>query len=89
MHFTPEEMTDFVSEFLGPRLEAPLRDFYAGLLASEARHFRDYLALARTAGGDDAAGFEGRLRALREAENALVTEPDTEVRFHSGPPEAA
>jgi tRNA-(ms[2]io[6]A)-hydroxylase len=70
---------------LGPRLEQPLRGFYAGLLASEARHFQHYLALARGASRDDAIDFDQRLGALREAENDLARQPDGEVRFHSGP----
>ena len=33
---------------VAPRLPEPLRNFYRGLLASEARHFQHYLALARS-----------------------------------------
>jgi tRNA 2-(methylsulfanyl)-N6-isopentenyladenosine37 hydroxylase len=68
---------------LAPRLDAELNGFYAGLLAAEARHFRHYLELARSF---DPAGLEARIRAIRLLENDLATAPDTELRFHSGPP---
>ncbi len=68
---------------LAPRLDAELGRFYSGLLAAEARHFRHYLELAR---GFDAHGVEARVEAIRVIENRLVTEPDTALRFHSGPP---
>ena len=68
---------------LAPRLDAELGRFYSGLLASEARHFRHYLGLAEGFAG---AGLAGRVEAIRAVENALVTAPDTELRFHSGPP---
>jgi tRNA-(ms[2]io[6]A)-hydroxylase len=55
---------------------------YAGLLASEARHYRHYLALARQY---DSARVDAVLPALRAREAALVCEPDCEFRFHSGP----
>ena len=72
---------------LAPRLEAPLGDFYRGLLASEARHFQQYLALADAHRGTlDAAEVEARIERIREVENRLASEPDDEVRFHSGPP---
>lgn len=68
---------------LAPRLDPELGRFYTGLLASEARHFRHYLGLAEGFAGGD---FEARVVAIRQVENALATEPDTELRFHSGPP---
>src|SRR6056297_3922650 len=68
---------------LAPRLDAELGKFYAGLLASEARHFRHYLELARGFAPDE---IGTRVGALREIENTLAIEPDTELRFHSGPP---
>jgi tRNA-(ms[2]io[6]A)-hydroxylase len=66
-----------------PRLDDDLGRFYAGLLASEARHFQHYLELAR---GFAAADLEARIEEIRWVENRLATEPDTELRFHSGPP---
>lgn len=70
---------------LAQRLDQRLARFYIGLLAAEARHFRDYLALAREAGGD----IEARVLALRLVENDLATAPDAELRFHSGTPSGA
>ncbi|MEZ5557435.1 MAG: tRNA-(ms[2]io[6]A)-hydroxylase [Pseudomonadales bacterium] len=57
--------------------------FYAGLLASEARHFQHYLALARQISDEPVDEPLSRLLAV---ERALVTEPDPCFRFHSGPP---
>ncbi|HKL61825.1 MAG TPA: tRNA-(ms[2]io[6]A)-hydroxylase [Woeseiaceae bacterium] len=71
---------------LAPRLARPMAGLYAGLLASEARHFENYLALAGAGEEDDA--LEARLAELRAVENDLATSPDTELRFHSGPPTA-
>jgi tRNA-(ms[2]io[6]A)-hydroxylase len=68
---------------LTPRLDDELGRFYGGLLASEARHFQHYLELAQGFAGEE---LEARVDAIREVENRLATEPDTELRFHSGPP---
>jgi tRNA 2-(methylsulfanyl)-N6-isopentenyladenosine37 hydroxylase len=68
---------------LAPRLDEELGHFYIGLLASEARHFRHYLALAA---GFAAGEMDARVAAIREVENRLATGADTELRFHSGPP---
>ncbi len=71
---------------LAPRLPEEIGRFYAGLLASESRHFENYLAMARRVA--DAAEIEGRLAALAATEAELVTRPDPQFRFHSGPPPA-
>lgn len=72
---------------LAPRLEPWLGDFYRGLLASESRHYRDYLALAeRYRGGNDPIDLAARVAELRIVENRLVTAPDEQFQFHSGPP---
>lgn len=68
-----------------PYLDDELGRFYGGLLASEARHFEHYLALARASGDPD---IDARLTLLRKLEAGLAVEPDTELRFHSGPPTA-
>jgi tRNA-(ms[2]io[6]A)-hydroxylase len=60
-----------------------LASFYASLLRSEARHFGDYLALARTVGDPD---FENRIQRFLACDAELVTTPDIETRFHSGVP---
>ncbi len=71
---------------LAPHLPERLGKFYAGLLASEARHFEHYLNFAREecAVGDDA--FNQRLAELKEIEAELISAPDSQFRFHSGVP---
>ena len=61
---------------------APLAGFYGRLLASEARHFQDYLKLAERYSD---APLRPRLERFLAAEAALVTDPDSTFRFHSGP----
>lgn len=73
---------------VAPALPAKLAKFYLGLLASEARHFRHYLAFARSECGVTEADIEERLDELKAIEASLVTEPDSEFRFHSGTPTA-
>ncbi|MEH6551158.1 MAG: tRNA isopentenyl-2-thiomethyl-A-37 hydroxylase MiaE [Pseudomonadales bacterium] len=68
---------------LAPLLDDELKAFYMSLLKSEGRHYRDYLALAKSAA--DNADIEDRISFFRQAEMELVEEPDTEFRFHSGP----
>lgn len=71
---------------IAPHLDEELSKFYLGLLKSEARHFQDYLNLAKLYGQEkDIAGVVERVR-LKEAE--LITTPDSEFRFHSGVPAA-
>nr|MBA2815947.1 Regulator of ribonuclease activity B [Candidatus Pantoea persica] len=50
------------------------------LLRSEARHYQDYLALAAQISPKDIAP---RVKAIGAAEAKLISEPDTELRFHS------
>lgn len=69
---------------LAPAIPDRLGRFYSGLLASEARHFQHYIAFARAA--DEGGGLDARLEQLRTLEAGLVTEPDDQFRFHSGPP---
>lgn len=69
---------------LVPRFEGRLARFYGRLLASEARHFQAYLELAGRIAPE--AEIASRLDVLREVEAALVTAPDENFRFHSGPP---
>ncbi|MDE0348590.1 MAG: tRNA-(ms[2]io[6]A)-hydroxylase [Gammaproteobacteria bacterium] len=68
---------------LAARLDGDLGRLYAGLLASEARHFETYLALARSCAD---APVEARAQEMLAVEGRLVTEPDRVLRFHSGPP---
>jgi tRNA 2-(methylsulfanyl)-N6-isopentenyladenosine37 hydroxylase len=71
---------------LAPLLDAPLARFYRGLLKSEARHYQDYLALARLYADEDITPQIERLRAV---EHGLISSPDSEFRFHSGVPDLA
>ncbi len=68
---------------LAKRLDGDLGRLYAGLLASEARHFETYLTLARSCAD---APVEARAEEMLAVEGRLVTEPDRVLRFHSGPP---
>ena len=68
---------------LAPHLDEELSKFYLSLLKSEARHFEDYLALAQEYSVGD---ITDRGQFFRELEEALILEPDTEFRIHSGPP---
>jgi tRNA-(ms[2]io[6]A)-hydroxylase len=67
---------------LVPFLDEELADFYNSLLKSEARHYRDYLALAEEANGGSVDARVGEFMAI---EKQLILEPDNEFRFHSGP----
>ena len=71
---------------VAPRLPNKLGGFYRGLLASEARHFENYLALAEieTNTAEDEIG--ARLDVLLAQEAALISSPDHQFRFHSGSP---
>jgi len=71
---------------LVPHLPANLGRFYAGLLASEARHFEHYLDFAMSECGVSEAEFEERLAQLKELESRLITAPDDQFRFLSGVP---
>ena len=65
-----------------------LARFYESLLVSEARHFEDYLQLARSVGGAEAHDeIEMRIDAFLRLESRLVSTPDNEHRFHSGVPD--
>lgn len=69
---------------VAPHLDEELGKFYNGLLKSEARHYQGYLKLARQYG--DGADIARVVEKVREAEAQLITEPDVELRFHSGVP---
>jgi len=71
---------------LAPHLDPVLRKFYLALLRSEARHFEDYLELARDAAGTD---IEPRIHFFAGLERDLIETPDADFRFHSGVPAAA
>jgi len=71
--------------FMGlvPLLEDPLRSFYDGLAASEARHHELYLDLVRARFRDE---WQERLVYLGRVEAELITSNDAQFRFHSGVP---
>ena len=69
-----------------PHLDEELARFYSGLLASESRHFQDYLSLADEASDSP---LQDRIAAFAECERAAVTTPSRAFAFHSGPPETA
>ena len=71
---------------LAPHLPPTLGKFYAGLLASEARHFEHYLRFARTECDVSDDAIDARLKELKTLEAALISEPDVQFRFHSGLP---
>jgi tRNA-(ms[2]io[6]A)-hydroxylase len=68
---------------LAPRLPAQVGGFYEQLARSEARHFEEYLELAREVAPIE---WQGRLTELAAHEAQLATAPDEHLRFHSGPP---
>jgi len=68
---------------LAPWLDDELAKFYLSLLRSEARHYQDYLTLAAQIAAKDIAP---RVQAIGRVEAKLISEPDTELRFHSGVP---
>jgi len=69
---------------LAKRLPEEVRDLYEQLERSEARHFEIYLQFAQR---EFAAGeIAERLDVIAAREAELATEPDRELRFHSGPP---
>ena len=61
-----------------------LSAFSGPLLRSEARDCQDYLALATLISGQD---ISVRVRKFGETEARLISEPDSELRFHSGMPD--
>ncbi|GLP96566.1 tRNA isopentenyl-2-thiomethyl-A-37 hydroxylase MiaE [Paraferrimonas sedimenticola] len=68
---------------LAPFLDDELKQFYVSLLRSEARHFKDYLALANSVAGEC---IDARVQYLAAKEAELIQSSDPEFRFHSGSP---
>lgn len=64
-------------------LEEAVANFYKSLLRSEARHFEDYLALARAV---DSGDVEERIGIFLKRDAELVLAADEHLRFHSGVP---
>lgn len=76
---------------LAPRLEQgedadpALARFYRSLLRSEARHFQDYLGLARQYARQP---IDSRVAEFLALEQHLIESVDDQFRFHSGVPAA-
>ena len=68
---------------IAPYLDDELKRFYTFLLKSEARHFQDYLNLARLYSPID---INERVAFFKEKEVELILSPDNQIRFHSGVP---
>lgn len=64
-------------------VDSELSSFYLSLLRSEARHFEDYLALARQISATD---ITPRLQHFLQIEADLIQQPDADFKFHSGSP---
>lgn len=70
---------------LAPHLDAELGDFYRSLLKSEARHYQDYLGLARQFAEQP---IDSRIAEFAAVEALAIQTDDSEFRFHSGALEA-
>ncbi|WP_051252495.1 tRNA isopentenyl-2-thiomethyl-A-37 hydroxylase MiaE [Ferrimonas kyonanensis] len=68
---------------LAPHLDGELQRFYLSLLRSEARHFEDYLVLARQISPEI---IDPRIEVIGARERQLILSADTQFRFHSGVP---
>ena len=68
---------------IAPELDKELCKFYSSLLKSEARHYQDYLALARQLTCESM--LNERIYTLGSLEREIIESPDHEFRFHSGP----
>lgn len=75
---------------LAPHLDEELSAFYFSLLKSEARHFKDYLTLARqvAVSHSEPIDVDQRIIVFADKERQLIESPSAEFRFHSGPPMA-
>jgi len=75
---------------LAPHVDKHLGEFYISLLRSEARHFQDYLTLAKEiAGPKQSAKVDSRIAYFAEVEAELIIRQDTDFKFHSGAPLAS
>lgn len=70
---------------LAPHVDEGLGRYYRYLLKSEARHFEDYLHLARLYADED---ISERVSFFLGVEKELVEGTSAEFRFHSGVPAA-
>lgn len=68
---------------LAPHVDKRLGDFYISLLRSEARHYQDYLSLAKDIAGRD---ISERVKYFGDRESELILNFDDDFKFHSGMP---
>lgn len=74
---------------LAPLLDEDLKTFYLRLLKSEARHYEDYLALARKVAATSKKEqklIDERIEKFGQLEAELILSEDDDFRFHSGVP---
>ncbi|WP_434777532.1 tRNA-(ms[2]io[6]A)-hydroxylase [Neisseria sp. Ec49-e6-T10] len=64
-----------------PHLDEELAAFYQSLLKSEARHYQDYLTMARQYASKP---IDDRVAYFAQIEKEAIHTPDAEFRFHSG-----
>ena len=68
---------------IAPHLDKKLGDFYLSLLRSEARHYQDYLELAKSIAGKS---ISERVAFFGKIEGELICSADDDFKFHSGSP---
>lgn len=68
---------------LAPHLDDELSGFYRSLLRSEARHYQDYLELARDYAEES---IDQRIDWFLREDRRLIERESAEFRFHSGVP---
>ncbi|MDF7807667.1 tRNA isopentenyl-2-thiomethyl-A-37 hydroxylase MiaE [Pontiellaceae bacterium B12219] len=68
---------------LAPHMDEEISAFFRSLLKSEARHFKDYLALAQRYSEEP---IEERVAFFGAIERDAIETPDELFRFHSGVP---
>jgi tRNA 2-(methylsulfanyl)-N6-isopentenyladenosine37 hydroxylase len=66
---------------LAPHLDEELQDFYTSLLKSEARHYQDYLALAKS---NSEVPLRERIEVFLDIDKEMVLGQSEQFRFHSG-----
>jgi len=69
---------------LAPHLAPEIGKFYVSLLRSEARHYQDYLELAKQI---SEGNLSERVDYFAHIEAELIISPDNDFKFHSGSPE--
>lgn len=66
---------------LAPYLDEELSSFYTSLLKSEARHYQDYIKLARSCTD---TSIDDRIEVFLNIDKSLILGQSSEFRFHSG-----